>query len=75
MTEVLQEIHVACFDPEATKAMGQAFDRACQRLNWAARPSILNEGIAKQIIEIAGMGERDPDRMCNQVLRALGLNR
>jgi len=63
------------FDPETTRILGEAFDRACQALNWVQRPPVLNAGLATRILEIAETGERDPDQLCNQALRAMGLNR
>ena len=35
----------------------------------------MNEIIAEQVMKIAQAGERDPDRLSEQVLLALGLNR
>jgi hypothetical protein len=63
------------FDSNTTKIMDEAFDKCRQALNWVQRPPVLNEGLAKRIIEIAKTGERDPDRLCSLALKALGLNR
>jgi hypothetical protein len=61
------------FDPEVTHIMGQAFDKACQSLQELARPNIVKEALAKRILELAKNGERDPDRLCQQALKALNL--
>jgi len=47
------------FDPEATKAMGEAFDRAKGQLPSASR----HEFLAIRILEAARSGERDIDRL------------
>ena len=65
----------AVFDPEITRAMGEAFDRVCQSMRDRGQPLIVNEIIAQQVIKIAQAGERDPDRLSEQVLLALGLTR
>ena len=66
------------FDPEATHAMGVAFDSAWHDLeasgnifgprftaDWARKR------IATRIINMALRGERDPDRLCNDALAYL----
>ncbi len=58
------------FDPEATRAMGLAFDKARQLLGLADRNDRATEIVAALIIEEAQMGERDPDRLCAAVLEA-----
>ncbi len=55
------------FEPEATAAMGQAFDAACNGLHDAGKAELC-ELIAKRIVAAAGEGELDPGR-----LRAAGL--
>jgi hypothetical protein len=58
------------FDDEATRAMGAAFDQACQsRLTVAVR-----EIIAKRIIEAAKNGELDPVRLHSQAILGLRID-
>ena len=59
------------FDDSATLAMGQAFDRACKSLRnfGSAVPAI----IADLIIAAAKNGERNPDRLYEQVLNDYGI--
>ena len=60
-----------CFDDAATLAMGEAFDRACKSLqNFGSAPAI----IADLIIAAAKNGERDPDRLYAQILKAYGID-
>ncbi len=63
------------FDPETVHAMGDAFDRARKLLHDRGQPSVVQEIIAKRIIEIARTGERDADKMCKRVLTAFGIDR
>jgi hypothetical protein len=52
--------------------MDAAFDKTCQSLHDAGQPDIIKEIIAKRIISLARDGERDPDRLCEETLKALG---
>jgi hypothetical protein len=63
------------YDPDATGAMGAAFDKAFRSLHDAGQPDIVKEIIAKRIISLARDGERDPDRLCDETLKALGFRR
>jgi hypothetical protein len=61
------------FDDRVTAIMGDAFDRACKELHDSGQPPIVYEVIAKRIIDGARGGERDPVRLRNAGLAALGL--
>jgi hypothetical protein len=63
------------FDAETTALIGQAFDQTCRELHDKSQPASVKEIIAQRIIEIAGRGERDPDRISEAVLKCLGLRR
>jgi hypothetical protein len=54
--------------------MGEAFDTACKDLHDTGQPPIVYEVIAKRIIAAAKNGERDPVRLRNAGLLALGFN-
>jgi hypothetical protein len=62
----------ADFDDEATRIMGEAFDAARASLQDIGQPQIVYEIIAKRIIEAAKKGERDPTRLRDAGLAALG---
>lgn len=51
------------FGPEATAAMGEAFDAACEELRFASQPEVIRELIARVIIAAANRGELDPIRL------------
>ncbi len=56
-------------DPETKRVMGIAFEMARVALRLAGRGDLANEIIARRIIELAGAGERDPDLLCEGVLK------
>jgi hypothetical protein len=56
-------------DPETKRVMGIAFEMARVALRLAGRGDLANEIIAGRIIELAGAGERDPDLLCEGVLK------
>ena len=65
----------AVFNDLATQVMGEAFDAACKELHDKGQPTIVYEVIAKRIIDAAKKGERDPLRLRNAGLAALGFDK
>jgi hypothetical protein len=61
------------FDADATRLMGEAYEKARGMLHDTGQPSVVQEIIAKKIIEIAASGMRDPNELARQALLALGL--
>ena len=51
------------FGPEATAAMGEAFDAACKGLRDVGKAELVRELVAKRIIAAARRGELDPVRL------------
>jgi hypothetical protein len=74
MANLLPFFPSAAFDHNATRAMGNAFDRACHSLHDIGQPDLVREIIAKRIVEVARDGERDPDELCVRALKALGFS-
>ena len=62
----------ADFDDEATRLMGEAFDAARASLDGQEEPELFYEIIAARIVEAARKGERDPIRLRDIGLAALG---
>jgi hypothetical protein len=59
------------FDPETMRVMGLAYEMALvalQRTDGTANPT--REAVAQKIIDLAKAGERDPERLCNEALKA-----
>jgi hypothetical protein len=57
------------FEPEATAAMTEAFDAACEKLGHIDQAEVAREVIAGRIIAAARLGERDPARLLEAALR------
>jgi hypothetical protein len=62
------------FDPEATRILGNAFDSACALVGHTPQPTATWEAIAKNILEAAKQGERDPRRLREAGLTAVRSN-
>ena len=62
----------SAFDAEATLILGKAYDIACRSLHRKGQPPVVQQVLAKKIIEAAAHGERDPDRLAGIALAALG---
>jgi hypothetical protein len=61
------------FDPETTRIMGLAFEMARLALGLNDHSGLADEVIAKQIIELAKSGERNPDLLCEVALKEFRL--
>jgi hypothetical protein len=62
----------AVFSPEEVSVITKAFEAALQNLGLVNRSDPVAETVARKIIDLARMGERDPDRLCAQVLMTYG---
>jgi hypothetical protein len=51
------------FEPEATAAMGEAFDAACKELREVGQLHMVRKVLAERIIAAARRGELDPVRL------------
>jgi hypothetical protein len=51
------------FEPDATAAMGEAFEAACNHLHDAGKAEVVRQLIAERIIAAASRGELDPVRL------------
>jgi hypothetical protein len=63
----------AAFDDTATSALGEAFDRARQDLLGGAGSPAKDNFLAHRIIEVARMGERDPEALSREAAYSLGI--
>ena len=59
------------FEPKQIEDMTAAFESVCRSLQLADRADPFTEIVARKVIEIAGTGERDPERLHDLVLTAL----
>jgi len=62
----------ADFDDEMTRRMGEAFDAARTSLDGQDEPELFYEIIAARVVGAARKGERDPIRLRDIGLEALG---
>ena len=60
------------YDPEVTKAMGIAFEKACRTLGLALTSDPATEAVAKVIIDLAETGERDPELLYQRAIAHFG---
>lgn len=61
------------FSPEIAKIMGEAYDRATRSLHDRGQPVVVQEIIAKRIVDLANFGERDPQKIASMALESLGI--
>jgi hypothetical protein len=61
------------FDPEATTAMGGAFDAACEELCQVGQLQVVRKLVAQRIIAAARKGDLDPARLRRAALSGLPL--
>ena len=71
MPLTLNLVKKVVFDPEAIEPMVAAFKAACQSLQLVDRDDLLTQIVARKVVEVAGTGERDPERLRDLVLLAL----
>jgi hypothetical protein len=75
MTHLVRLLQGQSFDPETIEVMGQAYDKAKRRLHDTGQPELVQEVIARRIIDIVAAGDRDPDQIAKRALQALGVER
>ena len=73
MADIIPFLRHEAFEPEVTKAMGSAFERACSNLGTGSQPDVLRELIASRIIELARNGCRSADALYAQTIKSLGI--
>jgi hypothetical protein len=64
----------AIFDPETAAMLGAVFDNTIAALRDKGQPDIVKEAIAKRILALAAKGERNPERLREAALFALGVS-
>lgn len=63
-------IEGAAFEPELIVLMTRAYQDAVKRVGKGQPPLVL-ETLAKRIIEVAGNGEHDPQKMVEYAIRGV----
>lgn len=72
MSKVVPLFQRTDFDPEMIATLALAYERARKSLHDKGQPELVQEIIAARIIAAAKSGERDPDKLCERALVALG---
>ena len=76
MGSILQFIEPGhAFDSESVQVLSAAYDRAMRELHDNGQPVLVQEIVAKRIIQLAARGERDPERLSDAALASLGIKR
>jgi hypothetical protein len=65
---IAQFLDSSKFDPETKRVIGVAFEMVREALRLGHQDNLINETVAKRIIEHAKTGELDPDLLCESVL-------
>jgi hypothetical protein len=60
------------FGPDVTRAMGVAFDEVCSALAIDNTGVVQPRIVARKIVELAQMGEHDPERLRDRALESFG---
>ena len=63
--------HNLAFSPEGVIAMNQAYDLACRTLQNIGQLEVDREIIARGILQAAGSGERDANKLCERAIHGL----
>ena len=72
MSTIVPFLQDEVFDPDALQAMSIALEDVCRTLRLDGDQRA-RETVAVRILELARRGERDPERLRNQVLREAGV--
>jgi hypothetical protein len=72
MSQVIALFQKSDFDPETIDVMASAYEKARRSLHDKGQPPLVQEIIAGRIIAAARTGLRDPDKLCEMALTALG---
>jgi hypothetical protein len=71
----IQDYVSTSYDADTIRIMALAYDVTLKALHDRGQPEIVREIIAKRIVELAAIGQRDPSRLSQTVLSELGLLR
>jgi len=72
MSKVVALFEKVAFDPETISILEIAYESARKSLHDKGQPALVQEIIAQRIIAAAKTGERNPERLCEAALIALG---
>jgi hypothetical protein len=73
MSSIFPYLKGTAFNPEVTCIMGEAFDRATRDLHDRGQPAVVQEILAKRIIDLTAWGERNSEVLAREALEGLGV--
>ena len=71
MSDPIPPFQDLSFDPEDVTAVNKAYDLACQTLQNIGQLEADREIIARGILQAAGSGERDANKLCERAIHGL----
>ncbi|RTE94313.1 MULTISPECIES: hypothetical protein [Bradyrhizobium] len=71
MTSVNPIFESLSVDPEQVTAVNAAYELACRTLQHIGQLEVDREIIARRIVQAAGDGERDADKLCERAIHGL----
>ncbi|MDA9546595.1 MULTISPECIES: hypothetical protein [unclassified Bradyrhizobium] len=71
MASINQIFESLSINPEQVTAVNAAYDLACRTLQHIGQLEVDREIIARRIVQAAGDGERDADKLCARAIRGL----
>jgi hypothetical protein len=72
---ILKQMRDVSFSPEEIEAMATAYEIATRKLHDRGQPQLVNEVLAKRIIELGKSKVLAPSEMAEQLLASVGLSR
>lgn len=72
MADVVGSFHEAAFDSADIEILARAYELARKSLHDKGQPDMIQQIIAQRIISAAKSGQRDPHKLCEFALVALG---
>jgi hypothetical protein len=69
--QIIPFLRGRAFDPEALAVMNAAFQAVCRSLELTGADDLRREAVALKVIELARIGDRDPDQLAARVLDEL----
>ena len=72
MSKVVALFQRTEFGPETIDILARAYEKARKSLHDKGQPNIVQEVIVERLIAAAQAGERNPDKLCETALIALG---
>ena len=74
MNSIHALLHEGAFDPETVQVVVQAFESCRETIPQTVDRPLMEELMAKRILQLARRGIRDPIELCTGAQKQLGIN-